>query len=139
MMNKKYFIWIICISLIGFVLFKFYGEQSTLDSFLLSFGLGIWSLIFLSIYLYFKVGFNSNLVRWVFWIIFLGSFYALFNYLKEEHGFGVSLSLYIVLMIAIGLLYFFVINPIAKHLDKNKNTEDKINELEKRIDEIDKD
>ena len=75
----------------------------------------------------------------IFWIVFLGSFYALFNYIKEEYSFGASLGLYILIMIAIGLLYFFVINPIAKHLDKNKNTEDKINELEKRIDEIEKD
>jgi hypothetical protein len=140
-MNKKFFTWSIFILLVvffGFFLIFSSRDDALIVSFTATAIIGFWGFIISSIFLYLR-GSESKIAPWVFWIVFLGSFYALFNYIKEEHGFGASLGLFILIIIAIGLLYFFVINPIAKHLDKNKNTEDKINELEKRIDEIEKD
>ena len=75
---------------------------------------------------------------WIFGIVFFGSFYLLFDYVKKEHGFTFSLILWIVIMIAIALLYFFIINPIAKKIDESRKYKNKVNELEKRIDKIDK-
>ena len=79
------------------------------------------------------------MVRWVFWIVFLGSFYGFFDYVKEEYGFANSLGLYLVIMILFFLLYFLVIVPIAKSEDEARANKNKINELEKRIENIEKD
>ena len=53
--------------------------------------------------------------------------------------FGYSLELFLVIMILIFLLYFFVLDTIAINIDEARANKDKINELEKRIDNIEKD
>ena len=143
-LKNKFIISLFIIFVISYIFSKFSETISVENSNLLgalgiTFVFGILIGIVLTIYKFFKEGFNSELVRWVFWIVFLGSFYGLFDYVKEEYGFANSLGLYLVIMILFFLLYFFVVGPIAKSEDEARANKDKIKELEKRIDNIEKD
>ena len=138
--KNKFIILLFIIFIVSLILLIFFDSNEPFNvAGGLTLGLGILIGLVLTIYKFYKEGFNSELVRWVFWIVFLGSCYGLFDYVKEEHGFKASLTLFIVIMIAIALLYFFVIDPIAKKIDESRAYKSKINELEKRIDNIEKD
>ncbi|SVD62057.1 uncharacterized protein METZ01_LOCUS414911, partial [marine metagenome] len=95
-LKNKFLILLFFFFVISYIFLKYYGED---DSFNVAGGmtmfLGIILGLILTIYKFYKEGFNSELVRWVFWIVFLGSCYGLFDYVKEEHGFKASLTLFI--------------------------------------------
>jgi len=141
--NKKFAISLIVIFTISFIISQITSSISISESIIGSLGIvfifGLFAGIIWIIIKFFKEGFNSEIVLWVFWISFLAPFYYGFKYVKEEYGFGYSLGLFLVIMILIFLLYFFVIGPIAKSEDETKANKNKINELEKRIDNIEKD